>query len=166
MTDPDSPTNGLVAIEAVRQLKYRYFRFLDGKRWDDLATCFTADATAAYDDGKYSFTGREAIIAFLRDALGSSDTVSMHHGHHPEITLVGSDRAEGIWLLEDYLIFRESGMRLHGGAIYRDRYARIAGDWKIAHTGYVRLFEEIAPQAESSRWKLTNFGAHLAPAHR
>ena len=28
--------NDLQEIEAIKQLKYRYFRFLDTKKWDDL----------------------------------------------------------------------------------------------------------------------------------
>ena len=153
--------NRLEAIEAIHQLKYRYFRCLDSKLWDELATCFTDDATAAYDDGKYAFEGREAILGFLHSALGSHDVVSVHHGHHPEIEIRGTDRAHGIWSLEDYLIFRESNTRLHGAAYYRDDYVCSDGVWKIAHTGYVRLFEEMWAGNDPEGWRLTSFGKHL-----
>ncbi len=46
----------LIEIEHIRQLKYRYLRFLDQKRWEDMAGLFTEDATAAYSGGKYSHT--------------------------------------------------------------------------------------------------------------
>jgi ketosteroid isomerase-like protein len=151
----------LESIEAIKQLKYRYFRFLDSKQWDELATCFTDDATAAYDDGKYAFTGREAILGFLHGALGSHDIVSLHQGHHPEIVLAGDTRAEGRWSLSDYLIFRESNTRLRGAAYYRDEYVRSDGEWKISHTGYVRLFEEMWAGKDPEGWRLTSFGKHL-----
>lgn len=56
-------------VEAIKRLKYTYLRALDLKRWDELAACLSEDATAAYSDGKYSFTGREQIMQFLRQAL-------------------------------------------------------------------------------------------------
>jgi len=149
-------------IFALHELKYRYFRFLDGKQWDELAECFSTTATAAYDRGKYSFEGREAILGFLRGALGSHEIVSVHNGYNPEIRFTGEDSAEGTWRLEDYLIFREMKTRLRGAAIYSDRYVREAGIWRIAHTGYVRLFEEMR-QNDSQEWTLTSFGNHLEP---
>jgi len=35
--------NNLTEIEAIKQLKARYFRFLDAKQWTDWHTCFTDD---------------------------------------------------------------------------------------------------------------------------
>ena len=83
--DPDQ----LVEIEAVKRLKYRYVRCLDQKLWDDLEGCFTSDATASYGGGAYQFEGREAILAFLRDSMGSESFLSSHRVHHPEIDLTG-----------------------------------------------------------------------------
>ena len=61
----------LVEIEAIKRLKYKYMRCLDQKRWDEIAECFTADATAAYSGGKYSYDGRDAIVEFLRKSMGA-----------------------------------------------------------------------------------------------
>lgn len=155
--------NRLEAVEAIKQLKYRYFRLLDCKLWDELGGCFTEDATAAYDDGRYSFQGREAILGFLHGALGSHDVVSVHHGHNPEIVVRDENHAEGCWALADYLIFREANTRLRGAAYYRDEYVRIDGAWKIAHTGYTRLFEEMWAGKDPEGWRLTSFGKHLGP---
>ena len=35
MTDPIDKVQRLVDIEAIKQLKARYFRFMDTKRWQD-----------------------------------------------------------------------------------------------------------------------------------
>mgnify|MGYP003346079516 FL=1 len=35
----------LVELEAIKRLKYAYFRNLDLKQWDDIALLFTPDAT-------------------------------------------------------------------------------------------------------------------------
>lgn len=60
----------LDAIEAVRQLKYRYFRALDLKRWDEFGDTLAVDATGRYGTHALgeplSLDGRDAITAFMR----------------------------------------------------------------------------------------------------
>lgn len=146
-------------IEAIKRLKYKYFRCLDSKAWKELAECFTEDATAAYDSGKYAYEGRDAILGFLEGALGSRDVVSLHHGHHPEIEVHG-DSAKGTWYLEDYLIFVKADTRLRGAGFYHDDYVKVGGTWKLKHTGYVRSFEEIQ-SGDPPRWQVTGHGNHL-----
>lgn len=147
-------------IEAIKRLKYRYFRCLDSKAWDELSDCFTEDATAAYDSGKYSYEGREAIMGFLSAALGDPGVVSLHQGHHPEIDVDG-DRAKATWYLEDYLIFVNAGTRLRGAGFYHDDYVKVGGRWLLEHTGYVRTFEEVQ-SGDPPRWQVTSHGKHLA----
>ena len=80
----------LEEIESIKQLKYKYFRCLDSKRWAELAECFAPDATSSYDGGKYSFQGRDQIIGFLERALGRPE----HDQHAPrDITRRSSSRA-------------------------------------------------------------------------
>jgi hypothetical protein len=130
-------------IEAIKQLKYRYFRALDCKRWEDLGATLTDDARTAYDSGKYAFQGREAILGFLRDALGSPRVISLHQGHHPEIELLGDTTARATWYLEDMVFFRDANTVLHGAGFYNDEYVKVGGEWKISSTGYERTFEHI-----------------------
>lgn len=151
----------LLEIEAIKQLKYKYFRCLDSKSWDELSQTLLHDTTAAYDSGKYSYEGKAAIIEFLSGSLGDPDIVSMHMGHHPEIRIGSDGTAEGTWYLEDYVIFTQAGLRLRGAGFYHDRYAKVDGQWKIRHTGYVRTFEEIQNTADGPGWSLTHYGDHL-----
>jgi len=146
-------------IEAIRQLKYRYFRCLDCKRWRELGECFTEDATAAYDSGKYSYEGRDAIMGFLEGALGDRNVISLHQGHHPEIEVNG-DTAKGTWYLEDYLIFVKADTRLRGAGFYHDEYVKVGGQWRLKHTGYVRTFEEVQ-SGDPPKWQVTGYGKHL-----
>ena len=74
--------------------------------------------------------------------------VTMHQGHHPEIELTSDTTATGIWALEDYVIMTELNMSLHGAAFYHDKYVKVDGQWKIKHTGYERIFEEIWNRAD------------------
>ena len=140
-------------FEAIRQLKYKYLRCLDTKQWDELAETFTADATAAYDSGRYAFEGRDAIMEFLRGALGSPKVVSMHHGHHPELELVEPGSARGRWYLEDMVIFTEANMVIRGAAFYEDEYIKVGGRWLIRHTGYVRTFEEMLGRGDVKQFR-------------
>ncbi|HXQ58901.1 MAG TPA: nuclear transport factor 2 family protein [Acidimicrobiales bacterium] len=132
----------LEEIAAIHQLKYRYFRFLDTKRFRELGELLTDDATTSYQGGDHSYTGRDAIVAFLEETLGNTDIVSMHNGHHPEIELTSATTATGTWYLEDRVIVRAADLEIIGTLLYADRYEKVGGDWKIRHTGYDRIFEE------------------------
>jgi bile-acid 7alpha-dehydratase len=142
-------------IEAIKRLKYKYLRCLDSKLRDELAECFTEDATTSYSSGKYSFQGRETIMQFLREGLGPT-MISMHHGHHPEIEITSDTTARGIWALEDYLIITQANTGLRGAAFYRDEYVKVNGEWKIKSTGYGRIFQERWDRRETPSLRVTD----------
>lgn len=142
----------LVEIELIKQLKHRYMRCLDLKRWDEIETCFTVDAVASYSAGKYRFEGRDRIVGFFREAMSRPGFLSSHRAHEPEITLEGPDRARGRWALDDWVIDTDRDVTIHGAAFYADVYAKQDGAWRIAETGYERLFEEVIPR---TGWRLT-----------
>ena len=129
-------------LEAIRRLKYAYFRTLDLKQFDLLGQLLAADASASYEDGKTILEGRTAIVTWLSEALGSPDIVTEHHGHHPEIDLLSPTTAIGRWYLQDRVIVPAADLEINGTAFYADRYAKTAEGWCIAHTGYTRVFEE------------------------
>lgn len=128
--------------ESILALKHEYFRTLDLKEFAALGALLTVDCEAAYDGGKLSFTGREAIVEFLSGSLSDPGIISEHHGHHPEITWVSDDEAIGVWYLEDRVIIPAADLEISGTAFYEDRYRRVDGRWRIASTGYARVFEE------------------------
>ena len=144
----------LVEIETIKQLKYRYMRCLDLKRWDEIATCFSEDATSAYSGGKYAYEGRDAIVEFFRGAMGP-EMVTSHHVHHPEIALTSATTATGTWSLEDTVIHTTHDFTLRGAAFYRDDYVKVDGEWKIQHTGYERIYEEVHPREDIPGLQLT-----------
>ncbi|MBI4515456.1 MAG: nuclear transport factor 2 family protein [Deltaproteobacteria bacterium] len=146
----------LQEIEAIKRLKYKYFRCLDQHSWAELRETFTEDAASAYGGGKYSFQGREQIMRFLIDAMDRPTFMSAHHGHHPEIEITGPATAVGIWALSDYVIDLDAGITLRGAAFYRDEYVKVDGQWKIKFTGYERTFEEIESRADSPSLQLTD----------
>jgi hypothetical protein len=129
-------------LEAIRQLKYAYFRTLDLKQFDALGALLTEDATSSYEDGKTVLEGRAAIVDWLASVLSDPGMVTEHHGHHPEITLTGDSTAEGMWYLQDRVIIPAADLEIGGTAFYEDRYRLTPDGWRIAHTGYIRVFEE------------------------
>ncbi len=145
----------LMALEEIKRLKYRYLRCLDQKRWDEIGECFTADATAAYSGGRYAFDGRDAIVDFLRRAMGAETFLSSHRVHHPEIDFRSADEATGVWALEDVVIETRWQITIRGAAFYTDDYVRHDGRWRIRHTGYKRSYEEIQSRVGVPGLRLT-----------
>jgi len=145
----------LQEIEAIKRLKYKYMRCIDEKRWDELAACFTEDATASYSAGKFAFAGRDAIMKFLVDSMDRASFLSSHRVGQPEIELESATTATGIWALQDTVIDTHFEITLRGAAFYRDEYVKIGGEWKIRSTGYERTFEEIESRKERPSLKLT-----------
>jgi hypothetical protein len=129
-------------LEAIRRLKYAYFRTLDLKQFDELGGLLTEDASASYEDGQTVLEGRAAIVEWLRTALADPGIVTEHHGHHPEITFTSEAEARGTWYLQDRVIVPSADLEIGGTAFYEDRYRRTSEGWRIAHTGYTRVFEE------------------------
>ncbi len=132
----------LAAIEAIKVLKARYFRFVDTKAWDDFETLFTPDATLVIAEARPEpFTPR-ALTDLLRAHYGRCVTV--HHGHMPEITIDGPDRASGIWAMDDQRFFAADDPSAPfaaaiGAGHYHETYALTAGGWRIASLRLTRL---------------------------
>jgi hypothetical protein len=140
------PGMDLEALEEIRRLKYRYFRTLDLKLWDEYADTFTLDAVGHYGTKVYGdlepLRGRETIVDFMRDKL-SGGIITMHVAQHPEIDVAG-DRAEGSWGFEDTVIAPDFRVLIRGAGYYHDRYRRDDdGVWRIAETRYDRIYESM-----------------------
>lgn len=141
----------LVEMEAIKRLKYRYVRCLDQKDWDGLEGLFVPEATASFGGGAYPLDGRDAIMAFYRANMSSPGMLTSHKVHQPEIDLTGAGTASGVWALDDVVVHTELGVTIRGAAFYRDDYVKRDGAWRIAHTGYKRVYEELEPRSPQLR---------------
>lgn len=138
-------------IEAIKQLKYRYFRFLDMKLYRKLAGLFTEDGSTAYDNGRYSYQGQDEIFRFMDESMGKPQIYTSHQAHHPEITLLDASHATGVWHFEDTVHMMEHQLVIFGAGIYWDEYLKVGGEWKFQHSGYERLWvrQEVLPENSS-----------------
>jgi SnoaL-like protein len=135
------PTERLLAIEDLQQLKARYFRLLDTKQWDAWGEVFSTDCVMEVPDAGMAANGRADIVASVSALLDGTQTA--HHGHMPELELTGPDTARGTWAMFDYVEWpaTEDGRRvgLMGYGHYHDEYVREDGTWRIARTRLERL---------------------------
>jgi hypothetical protein len=144
------PVQNLVDIRACEQLKYRYCRLLDQKRFDELGELLVEDCSVSYGGGAITLQGRASVTAYLHNAMGDTRILTSHLVSHPEIEVDG-DVATASWALVDVVIHQDAGVAIRGASYYDDRYVRTDAGWRIAHTGYRRLYEEIAKRPEDVR---------------
>jgi SnoaL-like domain len=145
----------LVAIEDIKQLKARYFRFMDTRDWAAMATVFCRDAHFDCTEGSRLQSldgewrgrvgpvtvGREAIMAWISGSF--ENVVSVHHGHCHEITLDSATEAHGVIAMEDYIRTADRRQNLvHGLGHYHERYRIEEGAWRIARTKLTRLLSD------------------------
>ncbi|MGB8366253.1 MAG: nuclear transport factor 2 family protein [Rhizomicrobium sp.] len=148
-----SPVDKLLAIEEIRLLKARYFRFVDSHDWAGYRTLFADDAvfissgfvdpaTGSKRDGsspigawpQARIEGADAIVAWASGGLADAHTV--HTGFMPEIEILTPDSARGLWAMQD--IVRWPGRVLTGHGYYKEAYMRRNGVWLILTVELVR----------------------------
>jgi len=127
-------------IEAIHQLKARYFRTMDTKDWDGLAAVFTEDVVIDMTgEGAGVTHGVAQYMPFLRHHI--EPVVTVHHGHMPEIELTSATTATGIWAMEDELWWPPGGpiSHMHGYGHYHETYEKTDAGWRIKTMTLTRL---------------------------
>ena len=139
----DDALQRLIAMEEIKTLKARYFRFLDSKDWPAWGDLFTEDVqfehdTELVDSSASSHNARADLLAWISEALKGAETV--HHGYTPEITIVDSDTASGIWAFSDRVVFAGNGTPtgFSGDGHYHEEYVRTDRGWRIKRVSITR----------------------------
>ena len=141
----------LLALDEIRNVKARYCRMLDTKDWAGFAALFTQDAVmdVREDTGNAPITGIAAILGQVRFAVDNAAT--SHQVHTPEITLEGPDAAQGIWAMQDRVVWQPGKSPLPtvasitGYGQYHETYRREGGVWKIAALRLSRFHVDMHP---------------------
>ncbi|MGO8858235.1 MAG: nuclear transport factor 2 family protein [Steroidobacteraceae bacterium] len=147
-----TPIDKLFAIEELKQLKARYFRYIDTKDWSGFAGLFADDAVFDItDDVPGCVLTGPAKIAEL-PARQLSDAVTVHHGHCPEINITSDRSANAVWAMEDRIWWAEGSSSpvgsLQGYGHYFETYERIDGRWFIKSMRLRRLRVDVEPRAK------------------
>jgi hypothetical protein len=124
----------LVDRAAMEELKARYFRCVDQRRFDELGDLFTADAQL--DIAQTHAEGRQTIVELIRTALDGVRTV--HHGSMPEFRFHDADTATAVWAMFDVVERPGEPVRV-GFGHYHEEYVRQDGAWRIARLRLERL---------------------------
>jgi hypothetical protein len=126
----------LEAIEAIKQLKARYFHACDNKRPDEVRACFM-DGEVDIRYGRIGdFDNADDMVAEFARLACEEHIVEMHHAQNPQITIHSSEHASATWGLYYHMIDTKQRVVLQLGGFYEDEYRCVEGDWKISVTHY------------------------------
>jgi hypothetical protein len=134
----------LQAIEAIRQVKARYFRGVDTGDAALVRSVLAEDCVLDYmgccTDPK---SGRDFLpamnivmrgrAAWAAAGLQAAGIVGVHHSHNSEITLTGDTTASAIWSMTDRLYMPPGApfMLMTGFGYYHETYVKTGEGWKI-----------------------------------
>ncbi len=141
----------LLAIEDIKRLKARYFRCVDTKDWDRLASLFTCDGTMFFPESQTEPVSADDGVTFIKAALTTG--TSVHHGHMAEVEILSPSTARAIWAMEDRLVWPEGEIgalglaELHGYGHYHEHYRKENGEWRIESFRLSRLWSRGTPPA-------------------
>jgi hypothetical protein len=139
LKDLEARMKKLEDLEAIKRVKYKYFRCIDKGLWDEIGDCFTEDALADYGPD-WQFKGRATIVEFFKETIGPAYSMCVHQGHNPEIDFTSGSTAKGQWELDNFMVSSETNMGVWIAAFYEDEYTKEKGEWKIKMTRVVFLF--------------------------
>lgn len=132
-----------MTFERIKQLKARYFRFVDTQNWDGLNEVFSENAQLQWGpEDDQVMKGRATIVSSLKANLEGAKTT--HHGHMPEIELIDENNARGIWAMNDTIDHPDYD--LIGVGHYHEEYVRQGGEWRIHRLKLTRLSEVRTPK--------------------
>lgn len=140
------PLARLTAIEELRILKARYFRYMDCKLWDQLPPLFTRDLTVLTPAGDVHCNGGAAYAESLRNSLTSA--VSCHQGLTAEIEIIDEQTATAIWAMQDAIVWDDrhpvyGWKSILGRGHYHESYRVEDGAWRIASLTLTRIHLEV-----------------------
>jgi hypothetical protein len=138
------PLERLTAIEAIKQLKAKYFYGFDHQDWEFWRNeVWAPDGRLEVPEMNANIEPRDAMINWVIQQ--SADQVSVHHGHMPIIEIISPTTATGIWAMEDR-IYRSKEHPLNGDTHfvigfghYHERYVKLDVGWRILSTRLTRL---------------------------
>ena len=146
-------------IEAIKQLKARYWFGCDQRDRALIADCFV-DEGLLIDFGFIGqFTDLDEFLNLFMQMTDKPSHIDLHHGMAPEITIIDEIRAKGRWRMQFQLIETEAQVVQLMGGYYMDTYRKTDGAWKIETTRYNLTFNVMMQKDSAGALKLIEMGA-------
>lgn len=144
------------AVEAIRRLKAKYWRGVDTSDGDLVRSVLAEDCVLDYrgcctdpasgvdfmPTMNVTLNGRASWIS---NAFKDAGIVTVHQGHHHEITVESDQVAQGTWAFTDRFFLPPGGAytRLTGYGYYHETYSQRGGEWLLQTTRITRLRVEV-----------------------
>ena len=148
-------------IEAIRQLKARYFHACDAKDVTAIRDCFGSGEIHIDYGAIGQFHAREDFVAVYVEMACHSHVIDMHHGQNAQIRWVSPEQASAVWDLYFFQVNTQTGMLTQLAGYYEDRYGKHNGQWVILETVF-RVTSSLISQNDAGVVKVIHAGA--APA--
>lgn len=126
----------LEAIEAIKQLKYRYFHACDTKNVEAIRDCFASGPIDLQYGRIGSFDDREKMLEVFSELACQEHIVEMHHGQNPQIQVLDAQSATGLWGLYYFLVDTRRKVTTQLAGFYEDTYRLHEGAWQITGSHY------------------------------
>ncbi|KPK14728.1 MAG: hypothetical protein AMJ62_12020 [Myxococcales bacterium SG8_38] len=132
-TDLEARIARLEAIEAIKNLKARYWHCCDHKDVEGVRDCFVEGPVEIHYDGPVGLVNhRDGLHQVFKDVACNLHIVEMHHGGPPRIEVRLPDEARAHWGLVYHLMNTEARTISVVGGYYDDEYRRVGGEWLIS----------------------------------
>jgi ketosteroid isomerase-like protein len=141
----------LAVMEAIRQLKARYFRGVDTGDAELVRSVLAEDCVLDYVGCCTDPTTRQDFLPAMnlvmrgresyREGLSSIGIVSVHQGHNVEIEVIGENSAKAIWSMTDRLYMPAGApyAQMTGYGHYHETYEKAGDGWKIKTLKITRI---------------------------
>ena len=148
-------TDRLAAIEAIRELKAKYWRGVDMVDGElvrsilhedcvlDCMGCCTDPATGVDHMPQMNIVmrGRDS---WQTGNLEHPRLITVHQGHQHEIEVTSPTQASGVWAFTDRFFMPPGSpfARLTGYGHYHDTYEKVDGQWLLKTMRFTRIWVE------------------------
>jgi len=151
MTEAPTDLERLLALEELRTLRGRYWRYVDTKRWAEFGELFAEDGSFSDRVSDFFCESREGVVSAISAALDG--VTSIHQGQQSELEVLSRDRARGIWTMSDILLYPPGSSSpysiLRGWGHYVDEYVKVDGAWRFQKVDLYRLRVETVTESRT-----------------
>lgn len=159
MTTLEQRIQILEDIEAIKQLKARYWFACDQRDATGIKDCFVSKDLLIDFGFIGQFTDIDVFLELFLSMTDKASHIDLHHGLAPEVSIDSDATASARWRMQFQLIETETQVAQFMGGYYEDSYRKEHGHWKIATTKYNLTFNLMMQKDANDIMKMIEMGA-------